>query len=171
MCTLSQFYKPEVRAHVCVRAQCTIKRRPSYVFECIQCSIAHATHRSCTAAPGQLCRLHRRLQLPGRKQCVVVHAAQQMHAQALKDGYAFCTGGYGCPPGDSDLPTCINHIKALPRQEAPEVFGLHANAAIAFNLQVGVQARPPRAHAHIDAQEGKHVRTQKGTCTPMYPDP
>jgi len=55
--------------------------------------------------------------------------------EALQDGYTLCPGGYKAPPGESDLSACISHISSLPRQEAPEVFGLHSNAAIAFNLQ------------------------------------
>jgi dynein heavy chain len=58
-------------------------------------------------------------------------------AQVLNDGHKFFAGGYGCPEGEGDIASCVNQITTLPRTEAPEVFGLHSNAAIAFNLQVG----------------------------------
>lgn len=49
----------------------------------------------------------------------------------------FTSRGYCCPDAGSDAAACIAHVSQLPRSEAPEVFGLHANAAISFNLQVG----------------------------------
>ena len=44
--------------------------------------------------------------------------------------------GYTMPAPGSSLDASLNHIRALPVQEAPAVFGLHPNANINLQLQV-----------------------------------
>ena len=44
--------------------------------------------------------------------------------------------GYTVPAPESSLDASLKHIRALPVQEAPAVFGLHPNANINLQLQV-----------------------------------
>ena len=44
--------------------------------------------------------------------------------------------GYTVPAPGSSLDASLKHIRALPVQEAPAVFGLHPNANINLQLQV-----------------------------------
>ena len=59
--------------------------------------------------------------------------------QALIAGHAFtASGAYRSPP-DSALAAYLPFVRQLPQQDEPEVFGLHANANITFNIQVGAR--------------------------------
>ncbi|KAJ9522811.1 hypothetical protein QJQ45_019799, partial [Haematococcus lacustris] len=60
---------------------------------------------------------------------------QYYQPAVLSDGYQFTASGRYSSPPPRDLASYLAHIKALPLTDEPEVFGLNANAAIAFNLQ------------------------------------
>ena len=52
------------------------------------------------------------------------------------DGYKFSPSGvYKAPDGVPDMDTIMEHILALPLTQAPEIFGLHANADITKDQQ------------------------------------
>lgn len=53
----------------------------------------------------------------------------------LSDTHSFTASGVYRSPPAGDHAAFLAHIKALPQTDEPEVFGLHANAAITFNLQ------------------------------------
>ena len=53
-----------------------------------------------------------------------------------KDGYKFSPSGiYKAPDGEPDIETIMDHILAMPLTQAPEIFGLHANADITKDQQ------------------------------------
>ena len=59
---------------------------------------------------------------------------------ALQPGFAFTPhAGIRPPPPDADLPACLAHIQALPAHDSAKVFGMHANADVAYQLQVYVK--------------------------------
>lgn len=55
----------------------------------------------------------------------------------LQSGFA-CTPGTALrpPPADADLPACLEHIQALTVDDSALIFGMHANADTAYQLQV-----------------------------------
>jgi len=53
----------------------------------------------------------------------------------LDDSYAFTPSGTYRAPPEGDHASYVSYIKSLPAMEAPEVFGMHANANISFQLQ------------------------------------
>lgn len=60
--------------------------------------------------------------------------------RALQPGFAFTPdAGFRPPPPDADLPACLAHIQALPANDSAQVFGMHANADVAYQLQVCVR--------------------------------
>jgi dynein heavy chain len=53
-----------------------------------------------------------------------------------EDGYIFSPSGvYRAPDGDANMEAILEHIMAMPLTQAPEVFGLHANADITKDQQ------------------------------------
>jgi dynein heavy chain len=53
-----------------------------------------------------------------------------------EDGYKFSPSGiYHAPHGDPDMEKILEHVTDLPLTQAPEVFGLHANADITKDQQ------------------------------------
>jgi hypothetical protein len=78
--------------------------------------------------------------------------------QVLEEGHAFTpSGAYCVPPDSASAASYRDHIQALPAFEAPEVFGMHANANIAFQLQVGHLAWPAPS-AHLPPHSGRLCR-------------
>ena len=56
--------------------------------------------------------------------------------QVYEDGYKFSPSGvYKAPDGEPDHDQFLEHILAMPLTQAPEVFGLHANADITKDQQ------------------------------------
>ncbi|KAK9815239.1 hypothetical protein WJX72_000483 [[Myrmecia] bisecta] len=53
----------------------------------------------------------------------------------LQAGYSFVPGSAYSVPADGELGQYLEQVRALPLDEAPEVFGMHKNADIAFRLQ------------------------------------
>eukprot|EP00854_Cymbomonas_tetramitiformis_P012166 gene12165-14372_t len=53
----------------------------------------------------------------------------------MEDSYTFSASGLYRAPGDSALAGYLEYIRQLPGEETPEVFGMHANANITFQLQ------------------------------------
>ncbi len=61
--------------------------------------------------------------------------SQYYSPAVLSDNHLFTASGtYKSPPA-GDLASYVAHIRGLPLVDEPEVFGLHSNAAITFNLQ------------------------------------
>lgn len=59
--------------------------------------------------------------------------------QVLLPGHAFTpSGSYRSPP-DSAPAEYLGLMRQLPQQDEPQLFGLHANANITFNIQVGAK--------------------------------
>lgn len=53
----------------------------------------------------------------------------------LKEKHEFTENGVYCMPPDGDKKMYMDYLKSLPTEEGPEVFGMHGNANIAFQLQ------------------------------------
>jgi dynein heavy chain len=64
--------------------------------------------------------------------------AQCYTPSVLTDTHSFSKSpAYMSPPASGDVASYLAHIRGLPAVDEPVVFGLSANAAISFNLQVG----------------------------------
>lgn len=58
----------------------------------------------------------------------------------LQPGFAFTPDtALSPPPPDADMPACLEHIQALPATDSALLFGMHANADTAYQLQVNIQ--------------------------------
>jgi hypothetical protein len=61
----------------------------------------------------------------------------------LTDGHTFSKShAYTSPPASGEVASYLAHIRSLPAVDEPEVFGLSANAAVSFNLQVMFEQVP-----------------------------
>ena len=54
--------------------------------------------------------------------------------QIMEDDYHFSESGKYYSPPEGNLETMLGYIRALPLEEQPEVFGMHQNALVAFNV-------------------------------------
>lgn len=54
--------------------------------------------------------------------------------QTLEDGYVYSESGRYYCPRSKKLETYRDYIESLPNNENPEVFGMHENANIAFEV-------------------------------------
>lgn len=55
--------------------------------------------------------------------------------EVLNEGYTFSPSGTYLPPSDGALEHYNEYLRQLPMAEAPEVFGMHENANLSFQLQ------------------------------------
>lgn len=62
--------------------------------------------------------------------------SRSYNAEVLRPGHAYSPSGLYRAPDALDQAGYVAAIQALPHLDDPEVFGLHANANITFNLQV-----------------------------------
>ncbi|WIA13579.1 hypothetical protein OEZ85_007146 [Tetradesmus obliquus] len=70
------------------------------------------------------------------RRCLTSVLRQFLSPRIVRDECAALThSGTYCVPRDGSMESYREYIKALPSTEAPEVFGMHANANIAFQLQ------------------------------------
>ena len=60
---------------------------------------------------------------------------QYITPRVLADNYKLTPSGTYYIPSDGDLDSYREYIRTLPATEAPEVFGMHPNANIVFQLQ------------------------------------
>lgn len=71
------------------------------------------------------------------RRCLMAVMRRFIAPQVLQPGHDFAGAGgrYVVPQDSGSVQHYRRHIQALPASEAPEVFGMHANANIAFQLQ------------------------------------
>lgn len=69
------------------------------------------------------------------RRCLMSILRQYVTPQVLDDAYRLTPSGTYYVPPDGDLDSYREYIRGLPVTEAPEVFGMHPNANISFQLQ------------------------------------
>ena len=70
------------------------------------------------------------------RRCLMSILKKYYLEMVLDDGYTFTPSGtYYAPSGEGDLQSFRDYINDLPVTEAPEVFGMHPNADITFQMQ------------------------------------
>ncbi|KAJ9454440.1 Dynein-1-beta heavy chain [Diplonema papillatum] len=68
--------------------------------------------------------------------CLASVLKTYFNTDILDDAYVFSKSGVYKAPPEADLPRYRAEIHQMPRQDAPEVFGLHQNASLRYQLQV-----------------------------------
>ena len=58
-----------------------------------------------------------------------------LNPKIQEDDYKFSDSGIYAPPNDGNLQTYMDYIETLPIKDEPEVFGMHPNTNINFQLQ------------------------------------
>lgn len=58
-----------------------------------------------------------------------------MTDRTIEPKYAYSVSGVYHPPPDGNLADYKAYIESLPLDDPPEIFGMHENANIAFNLK------------------------------------
>ncbi|GFR44385.1 hypothetical protein Agub_g5605 [Astrephomene gubernaculifera] len=70
------------------------------------------------------------------RRCLMSILRRYITPRVLEEGYTFTPSGlYYSPDSEGSLEDYRDYIRGLPATEAPEVFGMHANANISFQLQ------------------------------------
>lgn len=69
------------------------------------------------------------------RRCLMSILRQYVTPRVLDDAYRLTPSGTYYVPPDGDLDSYREYIRGLPVTEAPEVFGMHPNANISFQLQ------------------------------------
>ncbi|KAG2448089.1 hypothetical protein HYH02_007114 [Chlamydomonas schloesseri] len=70
------------------------------------------------------------------RRCLMSILRQYITPRVLDDAYKFTPSGlYYSPNAEGSLEDYRDYIRGLPATEAPEVFGMHSNANISFQLQ------------------------------------
>ena len=69
------------------------------------------------------------------RRCIMSILRKYVTPHLLIDGYKFSPSGTYYAPQEGDLDSYRDYLHGLPSAEAPEVFGMHANADISFQLQ------------------------------------
>ena len=92
-----------------------------------------------------------------------------LNPDIMEDGFKFSDSGIYFAPPDGPLETYIEYIQSLPRNDEPELFGLHPNAAItnAVNesrsiLQAGLQLQPRKASQQKSIQPAPASSASEG---------
>ena len=68
------------------------------------------------------------------RRCLMTILANYYTPAIIADDYKFSESGTYYVPTEGPMQSYINYTQALPMEEAPEVFGMHTNALIAFDL-------------------------------------
>jgi dynein heavy chain len=72
------------------------------------------------------------------RRCLMAIMRRFITPDVLQPRHAFTASGqYSVPADSGSAQQYRQYIQSLPAAEAPEVFGMHANADIVFQLQVG----------------------------------
>jgi dynein heavy chain len=69
------------------------------------------------------------------RRCLMSILRQYITPRVLDDEYKLTPSGTYYVPRDGNLESYREYIRSLPATEAPEVFGMHPNANISFQLQ------------------------------------
>lgn len=69
------------------------------------------------------------------RRCLMAMLAQYFVPDVLLEGYKFSQSGTYFAPPPGDIASALSYIRSLPMTEEPEVFGMHSNANISFQLQ------------------------------------
>lgn len=68
--------------------------------------------------------------------CIMSILRKYITSRVLDDEYNFTPSGTYFAPSEGSLESYREYLHSLPANEAPEVFGMHLNANITFQLQV-----------------------------------
>lgn len=70
------------------------------------------------------------------RRCLMTILEQYYVSAVLDSAYKYSESGHYYAPGDEaiTLPEMMDYIRALPMEEQPEVFGMHDNALVAYNV-------------------------------------
>jgi dynein heavy chain len=68
------------------------------------------------------------------RRCLMTILANYYSPSIIEDDYKFSESGTYYVPEEGSLQSYVDYTRALPMEEAPEVFGMHNNALIAFDL-------------------------------------
>ena len=69
------------------------------------------------------------------RRCLMCNLKKYYVSALLEDSYRFTPSGTYYAPPEGDLKSVRDFVNALPLTEAPEVFGMHPNANITFQMQ------------------------------------
>lgn len=72
------------------------------------------------------------------RRCIMSILRKYIAEKVLDDSYMFTPSGTYYAPPEGALEGYREYLHHLPASEAPEVFGMHMNANITFQLQVGL---------------------------------
>eukprot|EP00958_Prasinococcus_capsulatus_P007761 scaffold712_cov404-Prasinococcus_capsulatus_cf.AAC.19 len=92
------------------------------------------------------------------RRCLRVILRQYYVESVLDDNFAFSSSGMYKSPPEGPLPNIIEYIRSIPTKDDPEVFGLHSNADITFQVQEGrklvdtVLGIQPRVSATVEGK-------------------
>lgn len=102
--------------------------------------------------------------------CIKAMLKNLFRSEIMQDGYKLSKLDTYYAPPEGTLAEALNYVSSLPLDEDPEVFGLHTNANIAFEMKtVGyffdtVMTMQPRASG------GKVIKTPEEIATEMAQD-
>jgi len=68
------------------------------------------------------------------RRCLMTILSKYYSPEILGESYKFSQSGTYFVPAEGPLESYIDYVRSLPMEEAPEVFGMHENALITFNL-------------------------------------
>eukprot|EP00164_Ancoracysta_twista_P004479 GFYU01006044.1.p1 GENE.GFYU01006044.1~~GFYU01006044.1.p1 ORF type:complete len:643 (-),score=209.30 GFYU01006044.1:95-2023(-) len=88
------------------------------------------------------------------RRCLNAILAQYYTPEIFNDGFALSASGLYSVPQEGELSTYLEYLDALPTADAPEIFGMHENANITFQLQ--------ETHKIIDTVLGMQPRVASG---------
>lgn len=69
------------------------------------------------------------------RRCLMSILRQYITPRVLDESYKLTPSGTYYVPKEGDLESYRDYVKSLPATEEPEVFGMHPNANISFQLQ------------------------------------
>lgn len=67
--------------------------------------------------------------------CIKSILKTYLNPETVKEGYAYSQSKIYYPPADGDIQVYRDYIKNLPLNDLPEIFGMHENANISYNLK------------------------------------